>query len=164
MLVDRKGKPMPLSDAHLRALDKDLRLHEKALKALRDEQDQIAQVVAIHEAILALGRDQGILDLLGDIAGSAEVAREAARDCRAYAQGRGIRLPDGLEVGVEIQATHAAVWGTFRASIPPFQVVWESDTGFRSRPLEKRASDGKGHKWIADVFGSPARDAAHQAE
>lgn len=138
---------------------------EQALKALRDEQDQIAQVVAIHEAILALGRDQGILDLLSDMADSAEVAREASKDCRAYAQGRGIRLPKGLELSVEIEATHVAVRGTFRDSIPPFQVVWESDAGFRSRPLEQKASKNGGHhKWIRNLYGSESAQARAAAE
>jgi hypothetical protein len=58
---------MPLPKSQLRRLDRDLRIHEERLEFLRDQIARQSDEAPAHEQISALGRDERILDALGEI-------------------------------------------------------------------------------------------------
>lgn len=78
-------------------------------ETLQYERDMLDREIRAHEFLIALGDDQQALDVLERIVGDPALAREAAVDPRAFAAARGVQLPRGMAVRVEVIADHVSV-------------------------------------------------------
>jgi hypothetical protein len=103
------------------------------LPGLVSQREMIKQGIGKREMLLALGRDQRILDTLGELLDSPELAREAARDPKAFARERGIELPSNMELNLDVYEDRVNLRVTYYDELAPFMLTWTND-GF-SPPL-----------------------------
>jgi hypothetical protein len=126
------------------------------VSVLESQRDVIEREIAIHDALIALGRDRRILDALGEIAGAPDLAREAARDPSAFARERGIELPANMELKLDVDRERLTLRVTYYNELAPFVLTWDRD-GFSPPRLDPRRAVGSGTKRRAEApYGTSA--------
>jgi hypothetical protein len=126
---------MPLPEHHLIGLQEQLQFHEERLNFLQVQAHAMEREIRAHEIILGLARQERILALLGEFADSPEAAERASRDPLSYARQRGVELPDGLQVSVDMAEEHVLVQVTYTDDVYPFVGVWDRSHGFSLQRL-----------------------------
>jgi hypothetical protein len=129
---------LELLRSHRRAIGEKLRQCEgaqvppaKGLDGSRDmtsltyERDTIDREIRVHETLVALARDPKVLDALQEVSGSVPLAREAARDPKAFAHARGISFPRNLVVSVEIVGGRVRVTAAYYDEVYSATLVWD---------------------------------------
>lgn len=97
---------------------------------IANRRGRLEREIRIHEQLIALGRDRKVLDALRELAGNREYAREVARDPAAAARERGIELPAGMVLRVDLEPERVRLEVNYYEDLFPFMVTWNSDTGF----------------------------------
>jgi hypothetical protein len=92
------------------------------------QRDVIEREIEIHEALIAFGRDQRNLDTLGELVGNTDLAREAARDPRGFAKGRGIEIPANIALELDVDDDRVSLRITHYDELVPFVLTW-NDAG-----------------------------------
>jgi len=127
---------MPLPDSHLERLREDLVVHETRLAALENSIRAQQAEADVHKMLIGLGRDQGMLNAVGEIFDHPDTAQQAHADAGSFLARHGVRLPAGVKVSMDTD-------GGLRAEFPgPFPVAayWDRSAGFSSGPLTKGAA------------------------
>jgi hypothetical protein len=109
----------------------------EGIPGLKSQRELIEQEIGRREAVLALGRDQRILDALGEFLGNPGLAREASRDPRAYARERGIELPFTMDLNLEVREDRINLLVTYYDDFAPFMLAWTNE-GFSPPLLDPR--------------------------
>jgi hypothetical protein len=125
-----------LPERHRELLERELQFHEQRIDSLRQDQEYIAREIRIHELVLSLGRDRQILEALSELAEDPQAASRARDDAGSYAREKGISLPEGLDVGVEVEGDKVVVSVAYRDEVFPMMLSWDSESGFSAHGLE----------------------------
>ena len=122
-----------LPDSQLQKLRDDLAVHEKRLTALENSISAQQIEADVHRVVLKLGRDQGLLNLFGELYVHPELAQEAAKDPAGFAAKRGVTLPADARVTVGVDGAVQAelVQGSFH-----YLVQWDRHAGFSTAPVQ----------------------------
>lgn len=107
-----------------------------SIPGLVSQRELIEQNIRQHEALLALGENRLVLDALGELFDSPHLAREASRDPKAFAKGRGIDLPTTVELELTVYEDRVRLRVTNYDDLVPFVLTW-TDEGF-SPPAHDR--------------------------
>ena len=101
--------------------------------ALQHDLAVVERTIDKHEQIISLARNDRVGELLQAIAGSPELAREAAAAPHAFAARHGLELPETLVIDALV--TNREVSARFRNLDPdlPFDITWTQD-GFPAPP------------------------------
>jgi hypothetical protein len=108
------------------------------IPVLISQREVIEQEIGIREALIALGRDPRVLDILGELAGNPDLAREAARDPRAFASDRGIEVPTNMALELDAEDERVTLRVTYYDELAPFVLMWNSEDGFSMPSLDSR--------------------------
>jgi hypothetical protein len=87
--------------------------------------------------LLAMGRDQKILDALGELAENLDLARKASRDPKSAARDHGIEIPDNVMLNLEVDGDQVSLRTTYYDDLYPVVVTWDNRAGF-SDPAPRR--------------------------
>ncbi len=98
----QEGRRTMLPDSQLQKLRDDLAVHEKRLTDLENSISAQQIEADVHRVVLKLGRDQGLLNLFGELYVHPELAQEAAKDPAGFAAKRGVTLPADARVTVGV--------------------------------------------------------------
>lgn len=96
----------------------------------------------MHENILKLGRDEGIMRALEELSNKPQLTEELAADGSGYARGRGIELPDGAEVEVTSRGERTRVLINLRHGDWEYSCGWDSEEGFSVAPIGSDGGNG----------------------
>ena len=153
---------MPLTKKDRTTLERQLKLHQGDVAAMREERDALAaradqrekgnwddpnpkpegikglrqqvklldRQVKQHEQLIALGRDDRVLAALGVLVDDPDQLREAAKDPRAFAGARGVKLPTTMDVVVRVVDDAPVLDVLNYDPLAPFHLVWDRG-GFR---------------------------------
>jgi hypothetical protein len=94
---------MPIPEGQLRRLKEDLSAQERWLRTLQRHIAALQDEASAYEMILALGRDQRLLEVLEDLYDEPELFEPAAAEPRAFFEERGIRLPVDATLAVKTE-------------------------------------------------------------
>jgi hypothetical protein len=97
------------------------------IPALMSQRQVIERKIRIHEALAALGRDQRSNDSLGELIGNPDLAREAARDPKAFAKERGIEIPANMAVEIDVDEDQIRFRVAYYDELAPFLLTWNVD-------------------------------------
>jgi len=128
---------MPIPEDHLQRLKENLSAQERWLRTLRQQIAGLQDEVSAYEMILALGRDQTLLQVLGDLYDRPELFERAADEPRAFFEERGVRVPDGATVTVKTVTVNRhprryAIEARFVTATLKYGVGWSPRVGFYS--------------------------------
>jgi hypothetical protein len=121
---------MPIPGEHLRRLEEDLSAQERWLPTLRRHIAGLLDEVAAIETMLALGRDQGLLQVLENLNDQPELFEQACDEPRAFFEERNVRLPDDASVTVNRDPRRYAVEARFVRETLNYGVGWSPRAGF----------------------------------
>jgi hypothetical protein len=110
------------------------------IPVLISQREVIEREIGIHEALVALGRDRRSLDTLGELAGNPDLAREAARDPKAFAKDRGIEIPANMTLELDVDDDRISLRVTYYDELAPFVLTWDRD-GFSPPWLDPRQAE-----------------------
>ncbi len=92
---------------------------------LAARRDAIERRISIHKELVALGRDQRILDVLDEVASNQDLAREAASDPNAFAKSRGIKIPANMKLEADAEEDQISLRVTYYDRLEPFVLTWD---------------------------------------
>lgn len=121
----KKSKQHALDDAPVK--------EPPSAKVLSARRKFLKRRLAAHAKLIELARQPEIPAVLAGLAADLELAREAAADPAAFAQRRGIRLPEGAQVDVEVGAASLHIRVVSHDEDAPFSLVW-TPAGFQPPP------------------------------
>jgi hypothetical protein len=126
---------MPIPEDHLQRLEEDLSAQERWLRTLRRHIAGLQDEVSAHEMILALGRDQSLLQVLEDLYDRPELFERASDEPRAFFEQRNVRVPDDATVTVKTVTVNRdprryAVEARFVTATLKYSVGWSPRAGF----------------------------------
>ena len=145
---------MPIPEDHLQRLEENLLAQERWLRTLRQHIAGLQDEVLAYEMILALGRDQRLLRVLGDLCDQPELFDEAAGDPRAFFQERSVPFPDDATLTVKTVTVNRGprqytVEARFVTATLKYGVGWSPRVGFYviSEALSADAAGGEAQPW-----------------
>ena len=153
---------MPIPEDHLQRLEEDLSAQEHWLRTLRRHIAGLQDEVLAHEMIVALGRDQSLLGVLGNLYDRPELFERASNEPRAFFVERSVRIPDDAAVTVKTVTVNRdlqrrAVEARFVTAALKYGVGWSPNSGFYVIS-ESPGTDAEGEQaW------RPGADAAREA-
>lgn len=122
---------MSLPKSHLDRLYEDLRVHEVRLDHLRDEISRLSAEASAHETIISLGRDDQIIEVLGEMSEDIASAKTVTADPEKFFRGKNIQLPEGAQLNATSDGNRTVI--TVRlplANLGEFTCIWDSVDGF----------------------------------
>ena len=126
---------MPLPKNQIDELQEQLHFHKERLNFLRVQASAMEREIRAHEAILALAGQERILAFLGELADSARAVKAASPDPLSYARQRGVVLPDGIQLSIDIADEDVTVRVTYTDEVYPFVAAWDRSHGFSLQRL-----------------------------
>jgi hypothetical protein len=128
---------MPIPEDHLQRLNENLSTQEHWLRTLRRQIAGLQDEASAYEMILALGRDQTLLQALNDLYDQPELLERAVDDPRAFFEERSVRIPDDATVTVKTVIVNRhppryAVEARFVTATLKYGVGWSPRVGFYS--------------------------------
>jgi hypothetical protein len=132
----------------LRTLSREIRLREtgqgrdpnpkpEGIPGLIAQRELVERELRTHEALLALGRDGRMIDTLGEFLENSGLAREAARDPKAFAEGRGVAIPADMTIELDVdEADRVTMRVAYYDEDSPFTLTWSRD-GFSPPQLSQ---------------------------
>ena len=126
---------MPIPKEQLQRLEEQLSAQERWLPTVRRRIAGLQDEVSAYEMILALGRDQSLLQVLGELYDRSELFDPIRDDPRGFFEERGVRLPAGANVTVKSvtvnrEPPHYAVEACFVMETQRYGVGWSPRAGF----------------------------------
>jgi hypothetical protein len=126
---------MPIPEDHLQLLNENLSAQERWLRTLRRQIAGLQDEATAHEMILALGRDQTLLQVLNDLYDQPELFERAADEPRSFFEERSVRVPDGATVTVKTVTVNRnprryAVEARFVTDTLKYGLGWSPRVGF----------------------------------
>jgi len=128
---------MPISEETSAGLRKDLDSHSRRIEELRRLVEVAEDEIAIHEAVLELGRNERIISAIEELRnGEANSRNEILADFGRYCAEQGVPTPAGVifvpagsydelfPLRAEVRRGHAAM-----------EIIWAPDIGFVGRGL-----------------------------
>jgi hypothetical protein len=109
----------------------------EGIPGLKSQRELIEQEIGRRGAVLALGRDQRILDVLGELLDNPDLAREASRDPKVFARERGLELPATMDLDLEVREDRINLLVTYYDDFAPFTLTWTNE-GFSPPLLDPR--------------------------
>jgi hypothetical protein len=101
----------------------------EGIPGLENQLELIGREIKAHDLLLEFGRNRRLVDALGELVDSREIALEAAANPRAFASSRGVELPPNLEVDVIVRPEAVEVRATYFDELAPAVILWD-ETGF----------------------------------
>jgi hypothetical protein len=98
-----------------------------SIAVLHEQSDLLDLEIDRHEQLIALARDERVLQALGELVDHPELVTSAARDPHGYARARGIDLPATMDVVVRLVDGHPMVRVTNDDDLAPFSLIWDSE-------------------------------------
>jgi hypothetical protein len=147
---------MSLPRAHIERLHRDLRIHEARLEHLRDQVAHLEEEAAAHEMVIALGRDDRLIDALGELYEDATAIGARSEDPGAFLRSRDIELPNGAQIEMSSSSESRAISVRLTTGRWVYSCVWDSADGFS---LKHHTIPGSS----PDQSGGPGADAAAEA-
>jgi hypothetical protein len=126
---------MPLPTPQLVALRGGINGHERRLARLREFIRLAEEEAAVHEALLALARNDRLLAAFGDLHEDAGLTSRFARDPQGYCRQEHIRLPEGvtLHPAERVEAS-VRLTGLLRHGAWEVEFTWDQEGGFSATP------------------------------
>jgi hypothetical protein len=129
------GGLMPIPEGHRQRLEENLAAQERWLRSLRRHIDGLQDEVSAYETMIALGRDQALLEVLEDLYDRPELFESAADDPRAFLEERSVRVPDNAAVTVKTVTENRsprryAVEARFHTKTLTYRAGWSPRAGF----------------------------------
>jgi hypothetical protein len=109
----------------------------RSKESLRTQRELLEREQRVHEMLLAMGRDQKVLNALSELAENLDFARDVSRDPKGSARDRGIEIPDNMILNVEVDEDRVSLRITYYDDLYPFVVTWDNMAGF-SDPVPRR--------------------------
>jgi len=127
--------PMPIPREQLQRLQEQLSAQECWLPTLRRRIAGLQDEVSAYEMMLALGRDQSLLQALEELYDRPELFARACEDPRGFFEERSVRLPDGADVTVKSVTVNReppqyAVEARFVTETQNYGAGWSPRAGF----------------------------------
>jgi hypothetical protein len=115
-------------NAAVRAIEPDGKMG--GIPELISQRKMIEQEIETHYVLVVLGRDQRGHETLSELVDNLDLAREVARDARAFATGRGIEIPANMALELDVNEDRISLRITHYDDLVPFVLKWNSDDGF----------------------------------
>ena len=128
---------MPISKETSTALRKDLHSHNRRIEELRRLVEVAGDEIAIHEAVLELGRNERIISAIGELRnGETDSRNEIIADFGRYCAQEGISIPAGVTfVSADTPDEPFPLRAEVRRGRAVMEIVWAPDIGFGGRGL-----------------------------
>jgi hypothetical protein len=145
---------MPIPREQLRRLEEQLSAQGRWLATLRRQIAGLQDEVSAYEMMLALGRDQSLLQVLGELYDRPELFDQACDDPRRFFEERSVRVPNGASVTVKSvtvnrEPPRQAVEACFVTETLNYGVGWSPRAGFYA------VSDPPGFEYAATWLEEP---------
>ena len=127
-----------LAKEHKSDLSRQLNAHQERIDFLLDQIHRMTREIRVHQVVLRLGQDDGLIQALGELTDDAEAAAQAAADPRGYAQSKGIAVPEDVIVGFQQEEGGFKVVAHYEDGEYSFEMSYDTTTGFAARPLGER--------------------------
>lgn len=121
---------MSVLDDQLKRLKAGLESRERWALSLQRHIAEVQGELAVHEAIIELGRDSSILRVIEELYDQPRLGEEIARDPRAFFSRRGISLPEEATVTVVNGPPSPAIELRVRSAPVEYGVGWSRRDGF----------------------------------
>lgn len=114
-----------------------MRDHEERIERLRAEAEFLQEEIALHEAIVALGREEQILTAIAELEGESDEGVRFAENATQYCDDRNVQLPDGVSLNPR-REPEKTVWVVGRVQSGDWAVdlLWDPAKGFASVPVK----------------------------
>jgi hypothetical protein len=117
---------------HIRAHDQHLHKLRQAIRAAEDE-------ISIHEALIALARNDRLVAAVEELHDKKAQTSHFAMDPQAYCTEQGIVLPEGVTLNpLDTKGPSARMTAVLRRAGHEVQVRWDSKTGFSASGVPNR--------------------------
>lgn len=125
---------MPIPASQSQQLDADLKAHELRQQFLSGQIQIYQQEVTVHQTIIALGRNQKLLQLCDDLYDHPEKAGQIASDPMTYFTQNGVLFPSGTTIAVvDTDPTTTAVEASIQQGSFSYTARWDRKQGFSVR-------------------------------
>lgn len=121
---------MSVLDDQLKRLEADLAGRERWALCLQRHIAEFQDELAVHEAIIALGRDPSVLQVIEELYDQPGLGEEIARDPRSFFSNRGVSLPEDATVTVVGGTPSPAIEIRVRTATFEYGVGWSRRDGF----------------------------------
>jgi hypothetical protein len=131
---------MPIPLEQLQQLREDLKAHEERADELRRHIADMQAEAEVHETIVRLGRDERVMNALGELHDRPEQGKGIANDPHGYFRQKGVELPPGTTLRVpKAERESLAVEADLQHGPFKFRLAWERGRGFSSSLDEREA-------------------------
>jgi hypothetical protein len=124
---------MPLPEEHLDRLRESVKSHEQRLAELRDTIRVAEEEAAVHEALLELARNQGLIEAVAQL--HDDPHSNFAQDPLSHCREQKIPLPEGVSLNPVDKKTPDRITANVRRGDWDVEVVWDRDRGFAAMPV-----------------------------
>jgi hypothetical protein len=124
---------MALPSEHLAGLRASIESHEQRLAELRDNIRLAEEEAAVHEALLALARDERLIEAVAQVHDDPD--SRFARDPLGHCREESIPLPDGVSLNPVDRKTPNRITANIRRGDWDVEIAWDREHGFAARPL-----------------------------
>jgi hypothetical protein len=115
----------------------------EGIPGLIAERELVEQQLKTHEALLALGRDERMLETLGELIDNPGLAREASSDARGFAQARGIMIPGNMTLDLRVdESGDVSLQVAYYDEHAPFVLSWDREGFSPPRLSDELAQPG----------------------
>lgn len=121
---------MSVLDDQLKRLEADLAGRERWAHCLQRHISEVQNELAVHEAIIALGRDPSVLRVVEELYDQPGLGEEIVRDPRFFFSNRGVSLPEDATVTIVSEEPGPAMEIRVRTATFEFGVGWSRRDGF----------------------------------
>jgi hypothetical protein len=124
------------------SLEAALRDHEARINQLRAETRFLEEEIALHESIVALGRQEEILAAVGEFVAESDEGVRFAENPAQYCDQQGVQLPTGVTLSPRSGKEEKVPWVIGRVESGDWEVelIWDAAKGFGARPIRRPAT------------------------
>ena len=128
---------MPLPESHLDALQESVAAHETRIAQLREAIRHAEEEIAMHELLVALARNDALLDAVGQVYEGAdeEGGISIADDPAGYCAQHGITVPSGVTIHRREANRPDGLRGRVQFWNCDVEVSWDRESRFRTKPV-----------------------------
>jgi hypothetical protein len=130
---------MPVPAEHVAALHHNVEQHERRLAELRKVIHFAEEEAAVHEALIALARNDRLIAAAGEYCDDATLVSAFAADPHGRLQREGIVLPEGVTFdAIAEDESSSRLAAQLRCGVWNVEVGWERERGFFAIPDTRR--------------------------
>jgi hypothetical protein len=122
---------VPVPAEQVAALDHSVQVHERRLAELREVLRYAEEEAAVHEALIALARNERLIAAAGEYCDDANLVSAFAADPHGRLQHEGIALPEGVTFhAISKDEPASRMAAQVRCGAWTVEVGWERERGF----------------------------------